>query len=648
MKKWRRSISSDVSCNQSPIQTNMTLKGGIEAGYFRKLAEHVAMQLCIELCCEEKGCDVAFMSGKNCYGVQCFSVELCQASPAMKKVSENVMIAHVTIKGERATSLKVLDNSENQLVCKNSQLFYNTTLKGGYTAGNYTNFGKVSNMSACVRLCCGNKDCDVALMLENNCFAVACRDSNNCLPVHAKTTTSLTALNPRISYITSRSEEVAVRDHLTSDGICHAGIISYDVSLRGGTRAGNFTPHGKARNMESCISKCCQIEGCGVAMMLKDTCFTVVCKNDVMCEKKQTPTSSNFNPKIAYVFRDKIKTTSSMTTSSMSKSMATEERKALKDKADMRKNKKLKHQKLHESLESLADRLDGISDEFIPTVSLASTYGALMVRSTKSSHHKNSTSSNLKKYLTLQWNNTLLNETMSTELQLKSDGLLNKTQNNDWKTFKAKDTLLESFLEQSARSKIDRPTTLLETTEGVPPLTLNIDSPETIRGVSHSTGNIPTRASTVIRTNVSDNLQPTNFNSSSDENIRNYLTDHTNVIANMTSQYNGNMTSQTLDNMTSVIDDPSCLTSDITHNVTLKGGIRSGKFKDRGQMEDIRQCARLCCLLKTCNLAFMLSETCFSVECFTQSLCEAIPAKSSMYSPTLCYVKSRNVTPSVT
>lgn len=103
------------------------------------------------------------------------------------------------------------------------------------------------------------------------------------------------------------SRLVAIRDQPTSNGICHAGIISYDVSLRGGAKAGHFTTHGKVHNMENCISKCCQIENCTVAMMLKDRCFTVVCKNEMLCEKKPTPTSSNFNPKIAYVFRDKNK-----------------------------------------------------------------------------------------------------------------------------------------------------------------------------------------------------------------------------------------------------------------------------------------------------------------------------------------------------
>ena len=58
------------------------------------------MQLCVELCCEEKGCDVAFMSGKNCYGVQCFNEEMCKGLPAKKQLSEQLMMAHVTFKGE--------------------------------------------------------------------------------------------------------------------------------------------------------------------------------------------------------------------------------------------------------------------------------------------------------------------------------------------------------------------------------------------------------------------------------------------------------------------------------------------------------------------------------------------------------------------
>ena len=46
-------------------------------------------------------------------------------------------------------------------------------------------------------------------------------------------------------------------------------------------------------------------KNCNAAMMLKDACFTVTCHKDELCEKKPIPTSSSYNPKIAFVYRDK-------------------------------------------------------------------------------------------------------------------------------------------------------------------------------------------------------------------------------------------------------------------------------------------------------------------------------------------------------
>ena len=106
-----------------------------------------------------------------------------------------------------ATKLEALHTADSKLMCKNSQIFYNSTLRGGYKAGNFTDLGKVFNMSACVRLCCGDKNCDAAFMLEKNCYAVACIKEDLCTPVHAKRSGALISLNPKISYITSRSEE---------------------------------------------------------------------------------------------------------------------------------------------------------------------------------------------------------------------------------------------------------------------------------------------------------------------------------------------------------------------------------------------------------------------------------------------------------
>ena len=58
--------------------------------------------------------------------------------------------------------------------------------------------------------------------------------------------------------------------------------------------------------MEDCIGKCCQHRRCDLAMMLKDICYTVVCTNDKLCEKKHTSLSNGFSPKIAYVFKEKV------------------------------------------------------------------------------------------------------------------------------------------------------------------------------------------------------------------------------------------------------------------------------------------------------------------------------------------------------
>ena len=92
-------------------------------------------------------------------------------------------------------------------MCKNSDIQYNSTLKGGIKAGNFTDLGKIAEISTCIRLCCGRKDCDVALMLEANCYAVNCYNEDLCQTVLARKSGLLTNLSPRLSYITSRDEE---------------------------------------------------------------------------------------------------------------------------------------------------------------------------------------------------------------------------------------------------------------------------------------------------------------------------------------------------------------------------------------------------------------------------------------------------------
>lgn len=76
-------------------------------------------------------------------------------------------------------------------------------------------------------------------------------------------------------------------------------------------------------------------------------------------------------------------------------------------------------------------------------------------------------------------------------------------------------------------------------------------------------------------------------------------------------------------------------------NVTLRGGIMTGRFQDRGKVPNMRACVEICCISKTCDVAFMLKNYCFSVTCLNERLCEAVKARSSIYSPRIVYIYAR-------
>lgn len=58
---------------------------------------------------------------------------------------------------------------------------YNVKLKGGLSAGKFTDIGKVKSIMTCIRYCCDSKvECDLAFMLENNCYLVKCYSEDRC------------------------------------------------------------------------------------------------------------------------------------------------------------------------------------------------------------------------------------------------------------------------------------------------------------------------------------------------------------------------------------------------------------------------------------------------------------------------------------
>lgn len=68
-------------CNHVGHSNNVTLRGGINAGKFIKRENATSLDDCIEECCRDEGCDVAFELEHACYSVNCFSAKLCEVVP---------------------------------------------------------------------------------------------------------------------------------------------------------------------------------------------------------------------------------------------------------------------------------------------------------------------------------------------------------------------------------------------------------------------------------------------------------------------------------------------------------------------------------------------------------------------------------------
>lgn len=68
-------------CHSDKILAGHSLKGGTQAGHFQTLGETASMHACLQRCCSRHPCDVALLIDGRCYGVACFSKELCEAIP---------------------------------------------------------------------------------------------------------------------------------------------------------------------------------------------------------------------------------------------------------------------------------------------------------------------------------------------------------------------------------------------------------------------------------------------------------------------------------------------------------------------------------------------------------------------------------------
>lgn len=77
------SQASDLSCEPGEVRNNVTFLHGTKSGNFTKLGKVSDLEVCMLLCCELDRCQAAFLAGKNCYSVTCFTTNHCATAPTL-------------------------------------------------------------------------------------------------------------------------------------------------------------------------------------------------------------------------------------------------------------------------------------------------------------------------------------------------------------------------------------------------------------------------------------------------------------------------------------------------------------------------------------------------------------------------------------
>ncbi|PFX18444.1 Brain-specific angiogenesis inhibitor 3 [Stylophora pistillata] len=176
--------------------------------------------------------------------------------------------------------------------CRARRILHKVTLRSGLKSGDFSDYGQVPDINVCVKHCCEQKTCDVSLLLNSHCYTLRCYKPELCkiIPAHES------KLDPQLAFVTRstngadeekmREKRVKKKTSTINGGLCLHGAIFSGVSLKGGYKAGKFELLPGAKDMHSCIQKCCASQSCQVAWLLGDHCYSVSCFDKCITVRK--------------------------------------------------------------------------------------------------------------------------------------------------------------------------------------------------------------------------------------------------------------------------------------------------------------------------------------------------------------------------
>lgn len=289
------------TCTHLDQKDNVTLRGGIKAGKFTKHGIVKDMKTCIDACCQDETCDVAFMPNNHCYAVACYTEKLCEAIPATPShlSPSGVQISHIIRGGGAGDDVdefrKKNGVNRNSLpngdVCLFSRVAYNRTIIGGKQAGEVIDLGPFVDVHDCAQKCCQHENCEVAQVADGKCFAVDCFTKELCKSTfsegQSKHENMLVYMNKRNGI---RQKHKGLCGKNCTNGICATeGHCMCDVGYKGkrcdeDEDIGNCDPdcgiHGSCLTNDTCVCE----EGwdgykCDKPLECKESCDHGFCTN---------------------------------------------------------------------------------------------------------------------------------------------------------------------------------------------------------------------------------------------------------------------------------------------------------------------------------------------------------------------------------
>lgn len=70
-------------------------------------------------------------------------------------------------------------------------------------------------------------------------------------------------------------------------------------------------------------------------------------------------------------------------------------------------------------------------------------------------------------------------------------------------------------------------------------------------------------------------------------------------------------------------NDKKCSIKEIANNTTLYSGMNAGNFKLHGKSNNITHCVEFCCQDRLCDIALIMTDRCYTVQCYSMKDCQS-------------------------